>query len=57
MEAWLKGFKEDAKTYGEILRNCSLSEVSDWGTEDLQRAFQWSDYFDNVLSHAVRAVS
>lgn len=39
---------ESAKTYAEILRNCSLPQVADWEIEDVKRAHQWAKYFHKV---------
>lgn len=44
---------ENAKTYAQILKNCSSSQVSEWKFKDVSRAFQWAEYFQKVreLSH------
>lgn len=41
---------ESAKTYIEVLRNCSSDKVANWKAEDLERAVNWAEYFKRVSS-------
>lgn len=39
---------DNARTYAQILKDCSLPQVADWKIEDVNRAFQWAEYFHKV---------
>jgi hypothetical protein len=41
---------ESAKTFIDVLQNCSSDKVANWKAEDLERAVNWAEYFKRVQS-------
>lgn len=39
---------ENAQRYSDILKRCNLPEIANWKVEDIERAFHWAGYFENV---------
>ena len=37
-----------AKTFIDVLQNCSSDKVASWKAEDLERAVNWAEYFKRV---------